>query len=112
MHHLLSYIFSFPSVFVYAVFGAIFGAAGGGLGMILAKNVKSETLSKAILIGFMMFSIQLSIISVKSLERDVMASKIVNGLSENKLFSMIIKLHPEAKKELKDQFKELLKRNI
>jgi hypothetical protein len=112
MDHILSYIFSFPNVLIYAVFGAIFGAVGGGLGMLIAKKVKSKTLSQVIWVGFLMFSIQLSTISVKSLQRDVMASKIVNGLVENKLFSVIIKLYPEAKKEIKGQYKDLLKSKI
>ena len=112
MDHALYYIFSFPSPVVYAVFGAIFGAIGGGLGMLIAKKVKSKTISQAIWIGFLMFSIQLSNMSVKSLQREVMANKIVDSLVENKLFSTIIKVHPEAKKEVKDQYKNLLKSNI
>lgn len=111
MDHVLSYIFSFPNVFIYAVSGAIFGAVGGGLGMFIAKKFKSKTASQAVWIGFLMFCITLSPIPVKYLQREVMANKIVDGLSENKLFSAIIDVYPEAKEELKDQYNGLLKRN-
>ncbi len=112
MEQVLIYLFSLPSAVIHTIFGGIFGAIFGVVGVLIAKKIKSTKASKVIIIVCLAVSIQSSNFFVRYLQKNTESARVMNSLKENRLISIIFRLHPEAADETEAKYKKLLSSNI
>ncbi len=108
MEQLLIQFLSLPNVVIYAIFGAFGGALGAVIGALLSKIFKSEKTSRIVTIICVVLAIQLPNHIIPQLKKDIAPAQVLNQLKEQRLFSVIFRLHPEAEIEMKSKMEDVI----
>ncbi len=107
MDNLIADFLSLPNILIYGIFGAIGGALGSLIGYALSKIFKkdklSDKLSGGITIVCIILAIQFTNHFVPEFKNKTAPAKIMSELKEQRLFSVIFRLHPEAEEEFKEK---------
>lgn len=108
MDTLITSFLSLPNIVIYAIFGAIGGVLGALIGAGFSKAFKKEKLSRIITIICVVLAIQLPNHIIPQLKKDAAPSQVMNELKQQRLFSVIFRLHPEAEHDLKRKMTEII----
>src|SRR4249920_2005606 len=96
MNEIVLFVTSMPTVVVYTVVGAIAGVLGSGVGLIAQKyfGIKKGW-SVVLIVVFAVISLNVS----HWLFEDAVPAQAISTLKQDRMFSVIIKHHPEAERE-------------
>lgn len=104
MTDILLYAASLPALVVYFVAGAIAGGIGGLIGYVAGKQFGYEKIWQFTPVVFVVISFNLV---TTWLDRASGPMKAVNELKQSRLFSLILKHHPEAERETFSRFEQI-----
>ena len=105
MNEIVLFVTSMPPVAVYTVVGAIAGVLGAGVGLFAQKyfGIKKGW-SVVLVVVFAVISLNVS----HWLFEDAVPAQAISTLKQDRMFSVIIKHHPEAEREYFERYKKIL----